>query len=241
MTTTDTITDKVAKLLRKAERAGTPEEADAFFAKAQELMTKYAIDSMAVHAKMNEGDKDPYGPLGRDYVAVTKSYGNADALLLQYVAKANDCRTLFDKHLAQSTLYGHEVDRINVQLLYSSLLMVAAKQALEYGRKSGLTGMPLYVARRSFREAFAIRIGARLDEARRAAFKAYEDMSSSSLLPMVQSKTDAVERYMPKPGKPRKSRRSYDPFAGAAGDRAARNADLGGPRLGGNTKGTLGR
>ena len=37
--------DKIAGLLRKAEDpAATSAEAEAFFAKAQELMTKYAID-----------------------------------------------------------------------------------------------------------------------------------------------------------------------------------------------------
>jgi len=142
VTDTDTITDKVAKLLRKAERAGTPEEADAFFAKAQELMTKYAIDSMAVHAKMNEKQADPFGALGKDVITLTKSYANADALLMQFVAKANDCRTLFDKYAATSHLYGYEVDRVNVQLLYGSLLMVVSRQALNYGKKSGLRGMP---------------------------------------------------------------------------------------------------
>jgi Mrp family chromosome partitioning ATPase len=43
--------EKVAKLLNMAERGSTPEEADAFFAKAFQLQAKYALDEAIVQAK----------------------------------------------------------------------------------------------------------------------------------------------------------------------------------------------
>jgi hypothetical protein len=240
MTDTESITQKIAKLLKKAERAGTPEEADAFFAKAQELMTRYAIDQLTVHAAMKEGEKDPLGALGRDVITVSSSYANADALLLQFIAKSNDCETRYDRYAKRSYLYGYETDRLNVQLLYGSLLMVVTRQALDYGRKSGLTKMPLYIARRSFREAFAVRINERLIVARRTAFEAYENTGGSPLAPMIIEKKNAVQRYAEPVGKSRRAQHSFDPNAGVAGRRAADNADLGGPRLGGPARKAIG-
>lgn len=232
--------DTIAKLLKKAERAGTPEESETFFAKAQELMAKYAIDAMTVHAAMNAGDKDPLGPLCRRIIKVSSSYATADASLVNVIALANDCKVLFDRHGKSAWLYGYETDCLNVELLYTSLLLVVSKQALAYGRESKLTGMKLYVARRSFREAFAARINTRLQKARKDAFKAYEDMGGNPLAPMVQSKKDAVEKFCDPAGKPKKTRTQYDFRAGLAGTAAADKADLGGPRLGGKVSGAIG-
>jgi hypothetical protein len=232
--------DTIAKLLRKAEKASTPEEAELFFAKAQDLMTKYAIDAMTVHAKMNDGDKDPLGPLCKRRVMVGSSYALADASLMHVIGRANDVKVLYGRYEKTVYLYGYETDCLNVELLYTSLLLVVARQALDYGRKSGLKNMPLFIARRSFREAFAQRIGQRLESARKEAFKAYEDMGGNPLLPMVQSKKDAVEAFSDPAGKRKQAKHSYDPHAGAAGREAANRADLGGPRLGGKVSGAIG-
>lgn len=233
------LTDKIAKLLRKAEGKGTtPEEADAFFAKAQALMAEHAISLLTVRAHMAADEKDPLGPLGHDVVNVGSSYYNADALLLQYVANANDCQTRFHKHTKpmHSRLYGYEVDRLNVQMLYTSLLLVVSKQALAFGRESGLRGMPLYVARRSFREAFAQRVNERLKEARRTIIERVDD----SLLPALQDKHDTVTRYAGGATTGKGRARSWNYAAAAAGTRAADRADLGGVRIGTNVKGAIG-
>jgi hypothetical protein len=232
--------DTIAKLLRKAEKASTPEEAELFFAKAQDLMTKYAIDAMTVHAKMNDGDKDPLGPLCKRSVKVSSSYAVADALLLQFIGDANDVKVLYSSQTKTSYMYGYETDCLNVELLYTSLLLVVSRQALDYGRKSGLTKMPLFIARRSFREAFAKRIDERLRASRAAAFKAYEDMGGSPLLPMVQSKKDAVQAFADPAGRTKKTSHKSDWAAGVAGKQAANAADLGGPRLGGKVRGAIG-
>lgn len=246
--------EKIGKLLAKAERAGTEEEAEAFFAKAQELMTQWSIAELEARAAHGGEVKDNDGELGRTVITVSRSYGVADVLLVQAVGKVNDCKTFImknsfvgivdgkRKYETQALLYGFELDRLNTQLLYQSLQIFVAKEALRYGKRSGLTGMKLYVARRSFREAFATRIEARLKEARQSTIDAHVAATgSSTLLPALVDKKNTVERYAPRARAGRRSTTSFDPAAGMAGRDAANRADIGGTRIGARTSGVLER
>ena len=53
----DKITKTIQKLLRKAEGASTPEEAEAYSAKAEEMMIKHSVDPEAVKEAEATGDK----------------------------------------------------------------------------------------------------------------------------------------------------------------------------------------
>ncbi|MHB8465358.1 MAG: DUF2786 domain-containing protein [Acidimicrobiales bacterium] len=82
--------EKVRKLLTQAEDpAATPEEAQAFTMKAQQLMTKYAID-LAMIADAVDVDQlvarswDLHGPYAGQKVSIVNA-----------VAQANDCRAIY--------------------------------------------------------------------------------------------------------------------------------------------------
>lgn len=234
------MTDKIAALLRKAERTTNEHEAEAFFTKAQELAAKHAIDLMVARQRMHEGEADPLGSLGRTTVKLGSSYERADITLLHVIAEVNDCKAVWMRGMKMGALYGYETDRVNVELLYTSLLMHVSREALAYGRQSHLKGMELYVARRTFREAFADRIGTRLKEARRTAVQAYE-AQGSPLAPMLLSKRDAVDRIVGGTTKGRAAKTRWDYQAAGAGRTAAERADIGGPRLGAVPKGAIER
>lgn len=234
-------TDKVAALLRKAESTTSEEEAELFFAKAQELITKHGLDELAVQAAKNAGQSYDFGEVGKTIIKVSSSYSKQDALLVQAVAKANDCRILWDRHRHEVWLYGHDGDRTNVELLYTSLLLFLTRETLRYRKTTGLKGTPLYIAARSFREGFANRIEKRLQEMRNATIKQYVD-EGNPLLPALASKKDAVEKAMAGyAGKAKRSHQKHNYAAAQAGHQAANRADLGGPRIGAPTKGALGR
>lgn len=88
--TKEELADKVRKLLAKAEDpATTPEEAEAFTAKAQQMMTKYAID-LAMVADPATADR----LVERDWV-VEGPYASHKVSIINAVARANDCRALY--------------------------------------------------------------------------------------------------------------------------------------------------
>jgi hypothetical protein len=76
--TDDKMLDKVRKLLAKAERAGTEHEAEAFTAKAQELILRYAIDEAMLQRK---GEKQSEQIVAR--TVYVEGYAKAKLLLLR--------------------------------------------------------------------------------------------------------------------------------------------------------------
>src|SRR5208282_3917943 len=99
------ILGKIRALLAKAESTEFPEEAEALSARAQELMAKYSIDQAVLAAR--EGRKD--SPAGRR-LPVDNPYESPKASLLQTIAKANRCRTIWHKELGMSTVVGFPAD-----------------------------------------------------------------------------------------------------------------------------------
>jgi hypothetical protein len=95
---------RIRGLLTKAESSDFAEEADAFMAKAQELMTRYCVDRTMVEADA-EGDGAPQVDARR--VWLEDPYLEAKALLLANVASANRCRAVVDPDFGFSTLVGH--------------------------------------------------------------------------------------------------------------------------------------
>src|SRR5512134_846180 len=85
MTTQEAWADKISKLLRKAETT-TPEEAEALYAKAQELMAKYAIDE-AMLRRAGELSTDEI--LEEEFV-ITGIYRFPLSHLCAYVIRNND-------------------------------------------------------------------------------------------------------------------------------------------------------
>jgi hypothetical protein len=234
--------DKVAKLMRKAERAGTPEEAETFYAKAQELMTKYMLDEMRLHDKVNGGDGRTES-IESEVINFSTTFIKADQRMWAVVAKANNCRTLSrgkDWPRAQRgiILIGRRSDRENVKLLVTSLLLQVSRLSLK--------AIPDYLTdkrdrgqyRRAFRFGFADEVGTRMLAATAEAARSH---SSGDMLPVLAKVSDQVNAYVKEnfavvPGR----RVNLDINGQAAGRAAGARADIGSTRVGG-AKGALNR
>jgi hypothetical protein len=131
MTTSETsaidakVLARVRKLLAQAEHPTTsPEEAEAFSAKAAELMAKYVVDQSLLDAAA----PDHTAPLART-IRVVAPYAMAKAVLLSAVAAGYGVRTVIGGEAAggrDCTAVGFALDLEATELLFTSLLLQAA-------------------------------------------------------------------------------------------------------------------
>jgi hypothetical protein len=210
----------------KAESSEFAEEADAFMAKAQELMTRYCIDRTMVESEV-EGDDASQVDARR--VWLEDPYLEAKALLLANVASANRCRAVVDTEFGFSTVVGHPGDLDAADLLFTSLLVQATRRITAlgndqtYGRRSR---KPSY--RRSFLVAYAGRIGSRLREASEVATVAADKTLGNRLLPVLARREEGLNAAVTALfGELRELNFSLTDVAGwAAGTAAADHAEL---------------
>ncbi|MFF1608749.1 DUF2786 domain-containing protein [Amycolatopsis sp. NPDC058278] len=162
---------RVRALLAKAESSSFPEEAEALSAKAQELMTRHALDRVLVEATENAPDR----PAARR-IWLDTPYTDAKSLLVHVVAKANRCRAVFDPRWEFVTVIGDEDDLDSVALLTTSLLVQATRAMITdpAGRSRPF--------RKSFLVSYATRIGERLERAAEATIA-----QEPELLPVLAS------------------------------------------------------
>ena len=169
---------RIRALLAKAESTGFPDEAEALSAKAQQLMARHSIDAALLGAAVS-GDGGP----GVRRIGVDRPYEGAKALLLDAVAVANRCETVWSSDFGFSTVVGHRSDLDAVELLYTSLL-VQADRALHRGPSR----------RKDYRESFLIAYAARIRERLTAAtadvLSAHDD--TADLLPVLAARDIAV-------------------------------------------------
>ncbi|TFI42293.1 hypothetical protein E4P29_17275 [Rhodococcus sp. 1R11] len=122
---------------------------------------------------------------------VSNPYSKAKLLLLHSVCQANGARTLWKKKYLLATVMGLPVDLDLCELLYTSLLVQSARALDEVGESSTSRT-------RSFRHAFLIayahRVGERLQEARTRATAAATQQHGSALVPIMATRSDAVDR-----------------------------------------------
>ncbi|WP_086852667.1 DUF2786 domain-containing protein [Amycolatopsis kentuckyensis] len=167
---------RVRALLAKAESSSFPEEAEALSAKAQELMTRHALDRVLVEA----AEATPERPAARR-IWLDTPYTDAKSLLVDVVAKANRCRAVFDPRWEFVTVVGDEDDLDSVALLTTSLLVQATRAMIAdpAGRSRPF--------RKSFLVSYATRIGERLERAAEATIAQAPD-----LLPVLASHEKTV-------------------------------------------------
>jgi len=222
---------RVRALLAKAERTDFPEEADALTGKAQELMSRHAIDA-AVLAGEQAVD------LGAGVVArrlhLDDPFAAAKSQLLHAVAAANGCRVVRLGDLGIATVVGLPADLELVDLLFTSLLLQATRalaDATRGGPRSAVFG-------RGFLLAYAGRIGERLVAAGERAATEAAGRHGAALVPALARRDAAVEHRLAElfPRLRQARRRTVDPAGWWAGRAAADRADLGSgpaaPRLG---------
>lgn len=184
----DRVLERVRALLAKAESTTFAEEAEAFTGKAQQLMARHALDRAMVEGTAGSG-----GPGGRR-IGTDDPYAQAKALLLDEVATANRCRTVWSGSLGFSTVFGHEAELEGVELLYTSLLVQATRAVASAGSQVDLWGRSSTRSfRKSFYVAYATRIGQRLRDSTAAAREEGTAAHGAALVPVLAARDRAVD------------------------------------------------
>jgi hypothetical protein len=227
--TSEKLLARVRALLDKAEATEFPEEAEALAGKAQELMTRHAID-----ASMLTGDRAGKQVVGRR-IGIDDPYARQKVSLLTAVARANSCEVIYSPGLGACNLFGTSTDVELVELLHASLLLQATRAMLAAGTQRDAWGRATTRSfRTSFLAAYAGHIGQRLGEAKQAVEAEAEQEYGSALLPVLAAKVDAVRAHVgelfPKTRTMRATTVS-DGRGWSAGMAAANAADLGGSKL----------
>ena len=183
----DPMLDRVRHLLAKAESTEFEAEAVALTEKAQELITRHALDQALLSADGDDVGREPTSVR----IAVDPPYADAKAVLLETVATASRCRAFALTGLALEVVVGHAYDLRAVELLFTSLLVQAQHALAEAGRAASPGSHPRGQAFRStFLLAYARRIGERL-----AAVNEHV-VGAHPLLPVLRADEEAVEAFL---------------------------------------------
>lgn len=178
---------RVRALLNKAESTDFPEEAEALTAKAQELISRHAIDAVLLRPGQDLGQ-----PSSRR-VHLDDPYVDAKAMLLDRVADANRCTSVYTPAFGWSTVFGYDSDLDAAELLTTSLLAQAAHELARQGsRVDGAGRSRTRSFRRAFLLGFAERIGQRLSDANNAQVTA-AGAADGRLLPVLAARDQRVQ------------------------------------------------
>ena len=217
---------RIRGLLAKAEATNFAEEAEIFTEKAQELMTRYAIDSALLHSRTGVTDTTVDGRR----IHLDNPYVKEKVHLLTAIGDANRVRAVWFSDICIATVIGTPVDLQQVDMLFTSLL-VQATRAMQFADTSNRGGSRTTSFRKGFLTGFANRIGQRLrDAGTKATAEAAdaESMDVADLLPILATTSAAVdtefERMFPRTRKARG--RSVDAEGWHAGQAAADDANL---------------
>ncbi len=221
----------IRALLAKAESTTFPAEAEAFSGKAQDLMTRHAIDAAVIEAEQHRDDAGLGFGLSGDVVArrvhIDNPYATEKAHLFGAVAAANDVRVVWDDTVGIATAFGFPLDLDLAEMLFTSLLIQATRAVSEAARDAGQALPPYY--RRAFLLSYATRIGERLHDAHDNAGHEAEATYGAALVPLLAERVEAVaervEQVFPRTVPLRA--RSVDAAGWDAGQAAADAATLG--------------
>ena len=184
--TDDKMLIRVRALLAKAESTTFPDEADAYSAKAQQLITQHRIDAALVAGEVTDPDAPDAVRVGID-----APYTEAKSMLLHVVAEASGCAAVWSAEDGFSTVFGYAADLDAVQMLYASLLVQGTAAMVREGSARHDSPARTKTFRQSFMHAYALRIGTRL---RRAATRTGEAAAAEHdrLLPALARREAAV-------------------------------------------------
>lgn len=259
---------RIAKLLRQAEATTNEHEREAFLGKAQELATRQSV-ALALARAHADRSRPRAEPEYRDLVLGTRGQRGLRKLVLLMVAigSANDVRFTVLRDNTRVTAYGFAADLDVVSALWSSLVVQMVEECerwLDAGQHLRevtrvwsaadhawvVKTTPTITARLSFYQAYADRIGRRLQQAREQTVA--ELASTTDRLPVstalaLREKSRAVESYFEVESRRAGARGRWRAATGKgahsragqrAGTRAADRADLTGTRrLGGGSSG----
>jgi Protein of unknown function (DUF2786) len=215
----------VRALLAKAERTEFPEEARALTSKAQELIVRYSLTEAQLQA-CGHAERDRVVTI---MIEVKAPYRSAKGLLLSEVARANNCQVIAEG--SRYHLAGFSSDAERIQLLFTSLLVQAAREMLVAYKEPWMNTKSF---RHSFLIGYATEVGTRLVKQADAVVGDPRYAGGSDLLPVLADRRHKVDRAVQDRwgGRLGTSRVSYRTDTGyRAGQTAARRADVSHRRL----------
>ncbi|WP_029434188.1 DUF2786 domain-containing protein [Blastococcus sp. URHD0036] len=218
---------RIRALLAKAESTDFPDEAEALTGKAQELMAQHAIDAVLLE---QDGGAAATTEVAERRLHLEPPYLDAKMHLVSAVAGANGVRSAWFGSLGIAVLVGTSADLDAVELLVTSLLVQAGRAVQSAGRAdAGHTRSRGF--RRAFLLAYAVRVGERLDAARRSATAEASQAATArgtDLAPVLRNRDAAVTRAFEDLFPRLRTRRttSVDRSGWLAGRAAAESADL---------------
>lgn len=225
------LVERVRKLLDKAARTDNPHEADAFAAKAAELVAQHRIDP----ARLASSAADPAELAVREILIGRGAYTRARLALLTAIGDAHDVRVVFQARPEGTVAFcaGHRTDLDVVEVMYTSLHQQAATHMAHLKRS---TGSATQQFRRSFLFGFAERIGELLAESRRDVEEAAQASAGdgTSVVVELRKRSERVDDFVASQwGRVRSAKPAA--AVGAAGwqrgTEAADQADVGRSRL----------
>lgn len=123
--------ERIAKLLAKAENAATQEEAETYFAKAQELATLHQISLAEAHLAKGKSTS----VLTQRMITVGERGKQANAhlvLLFVAIAHQNDVRCELARNSTWLRAYGFSDDIDTVELMWSRIAPIMVRLGEEY-------------------------------------------------------------------------------------------------------------
>lgn len=175
---------RIRGLLAKADATDFEEEAETLTAKAQELMTRYSIDSLL----LGRGDIT----VGSRRVHIDAPHAPAKAQLLHVVSLANRVKVIWDPTFAIATMVGSPVDVEQTDILFTSLLVQATRALSRSPEAKKRKKARSASFGKAFLYAYAMRIGDRLTDTDSQVLGEGTERSAD-LLPILAARTVAVD------------------------------------------------
>jgi hypothetical protein len=230
--TAPNLLERVRKLLAKAEDpVVTAEEAEAYNAKAAELIARHGIDAALLAATGATRDE-----VGHRAITVDNPYARDKAHLLTSVADPLRCQTVHIQGHGRYVVrvYGFTIDLERVELLYTSLLLQATRELVHV--RPDEWGESTAAYRRSWLAGFASPVATRLHRAeRRAATEQPTAVDGTSTALVLRDRSTLVEQAVTAdyPRLRTMRRRSLTGSGRSDGFASGARADLGARRLDG--------
>lgn len=222
--------ERVRKLLAQAEdSAATVAEAEAFNAKAAELIARHGIDAAHLASTGQTRDEIEHRAIGVD-----QPYARDKAQLLTSVADPLRCQTVHTHGHDRYTVrvYGFASDLERVELLYTSLLLQATRDLVHV--RPDYYGESTAAYRRSWLAGFASAVYSRLLRSERRASDEQPTVDGTSTALVLRDRSaqvlDAVAAAHPRLRTMR--RRDLTGSGRTDGYHSGARADLGARRLG---------
>src|SRR5216683_1648907 len=231
MTDHHVLLDRVRKLLAKAEAGGvTPAEAEAFTAKAAELMARYGIDRALLAAARPDTDRP-----GNRVITMDSPWAHVKAHLLAGLAAAMRCTCVLLPGSGPGTrihVFGYASDLERADILNTSLLVQMAHGLAAADVPAAARSVRAW--RRSWLLGFASAVVARVRAAEeRAATRATAAAASGPGTAVVLADRALTIRRQCEQAYPvtRATRITYSGSGYGAGYAEGQQADIGGSRL----------